>query len=109
MNKNHTPGYVLNSPELGKPFQLCYQACKEDGVLDKKTKELIATALSSLCGCPRYTEIRIKEAMKAGVSREEITEALLIAAVEVPGARLKWQEEYRHNCLATEQQNASEK
>jgi AhpD family alkylhydroperoxidase len=85
-----TPWYVLNSPEIGRPFQDFYEACNNEGVLNKKTKELLMIALASAFRCPHCTEAHIKAALEAGVSKEEITEALLIAAGEGAGTQLNW-------------------
>ena len=85
-----TPWYVLNSPEIGKPFADFYEACKNEGVLNRKTKELLMVALASAFRCPHCTESHIKGALEAGASKEEITEALLIAAVEAAGTQLSW-------------------
>lgn len=85
-----TPWYVLNSPEIGKPFQDFYDACNTTGVLNKKTRELLMVALASAFRCRHCTEHHIQAALEAGVSREEITEALLIAAVEAAGTQLNW-------------------
>jgi AhpD family alkylhydroperoxidase len=88
-----TPWYVLRSPELGKPFQAFYKACLENGVLDRKTKELLMTAMASAFRCSPCTEEHIKGALEAGASKEEITEALLIAAVEGAETQLTWQKD----------------
>lgn len=88
-----TPWYVLNSPEIGKPFSDFYSACCEGGVLDKKTKELLMLTLASVFRCPHCTETHIKAALDAGVTKEEITEALLISAVEGAGTQLAWAKE----------------
>jgi len=85
-----TPWYVLNSPELGKPLQEFYKACQAQGVLDKKTKELLMMALASVFRCSHCTEEHIQGAIDAGASKAEITEALLIAAVEGAGTQLAW-------------------
>jgi AhpD family alkylhydroperoxidase len=91
MSERKTPWFVLNSPELGRPFQEFYEACKEKGVLDNKTKELLMLALASAFRCPHCTEQHIQRALDAGASKEEITEALLIAAAEAAGTQLAWQ------------------
>jgi AhpD family alkylhydroperoxidase len=88
-----TPWYVLNSPEIGGALSDFYQACNEAGVLDKKTKELLMLALASVFRCPHCTESHIKAALEVGASKEEITEALLIAAVEGAGTQLAWTSE----------------
>jgi AhpD family alkylhydroperoxidase len=85
-----TPWYVLNSPEIGQPLQDFYDACTKGGVLDKKTRELLMLSLASAFRCPHGTESHIEAALEAGVSKEEITEALLITAVEAAGTQLNW-------------------
>jgi AhpD family alkylhydroperoxidase len=93
MSQVRTPWYVLRSPELGKPLNEFHEACIENGVLDRKTKELLMTALSSVFRCPHGTEEHIKAALDAGASKEEITEALLIAAFEGAETQLDWQKD----------------
>jgi AhpD family alkylhydroperoxidase len=91
--EKQTPWYVLHSPEIGRPFQNFYDACKKEGVLDVKTKELLMISLSSAFRCPHCVESHIKAALDIGVSKEEITEALLITAVEGAGTQLNWARE----------------
>lgn len=90
MSNGKTPWFVLKSPELGKPFQEFYEACKEKGVLDKKTKELLMLALASVFRRPHCTEEHMQGALDAGATKEEVTEALLISAVEGAGTQLAW-------------------
>jgi AhpD family alkylhydroperoxidase len=96
-----TPWYLLHSHEIGKSFQDFYEACNENGVLDKKTKELLMLTLASVFRCPHCTEEHIKEALEVGVTKEEITEALLIAALEGAGTQLAWAKEIYLRCLGT--------
>jgi AhpD family alkylhydroperoxidase len=96
-----TPWYVLHSPEIGRPFQNFYDACKNEGVLDKRTKELLMLSLASAFRCPHCVESHIKAALDAGVSKEEITEALLITAVEGAGTQLNWAREIYLKYLGT--------
>lgn len=88
-----TPWYVLNSPELGGPFANFYESCKTSGILDRKTKELLSVVLACAFRGPSCLEEHIKSALEAGVTKEELTEALLIAALEGAGTQLAWQEE----------------
>ena len=85
-----TPWYVLNSPEIGKPFHDFYEACSRGAVLDHKTRELLMLCLASVFRCPHCTESHIEAALEAGATREEITEALLITALEAAGTQLAW-------------------
>jgi AhpD family alkylhydroperoxidase len=100
MNDMKTPWFVLRSPELGKPFQEFYETCKEKGVLDKKTKELLMLALASVFRCPHCTEEHIQSALDVGASKEEVTETLLIAAVEGAGTQLAWAKDIYMKYLA---------
>jgi AhpD family alkylhydroperoxidase len=90
MSQSKTPWFAANDPEIGRHFQDFYEACKTKGVLDTKTKELLMAALACVFRCPHCTEEHIKAALEAGASKEEVTEALLIAAVEGAGTQLAW-------------------
>lgn len=100
MSDDKKPWFVENSPEIGAHFAEFYQASKEKGVLDKKTKELLMVALACVFRCPHCTEDHVKGALDAGASKEEITEALLIAAVEGAGTQLAWKKELFMKYLA---------
>ncbi len=93
MNTTRTPWFVLNSPELGAPFSDSYQSCQDKGVLDRKTKELLMVAVASMSRCGRSMAKHIKGALAAGATKEEVTEAILIVAVEGASSQLIWQEE----------------
>jgi AhpD family alkylhydroperoxidase len=88
-----TPWYVLLAPELGGRFRDFYTACKEEGVLDAKTKRLLMIALASVFRCPGCTDGHIRGALESGVSREEIAEALMIASAIAAGTQLAWARE----------------
>jgi AhpD family alkylhydroperoxidase len=96
-----TPWFVLNSPELGRPFADFCESCKDDGVLDKKTKELLMVALTCVFRCPYCLEEHIKGALDAGATKEEVTEVLLIAAVEGASTQLAWQKDLYMKYLTT--------
>ena len=55
MNTVETPRQVLRSPEIGEKNQDFYKACNEDGVLDKKTQELLLLILASAHAALSYT------------------------------------------------------
>jgi AhpD family alkylhydroperoxidase len=93
ISEKTTPWYVLNSPEIGQPFQDFHDAVAKGGVLDTKTRELLMLSLASAFRCQNCTESHIKAALEAGVTKEEITEALLITAVEAAGTQLNWARE----------------
>jgi AhpD family alkylhydroperoxidase len=86
------PWYLFQS-ELGRSFQEFYTTCRDKTVLDKKTAELLKLALACAFRCPHCTESHINGALEAGASQQEVSEALLIAAVEAAGTQLYWQKE----------------
>ena len=53
---------------------------REDGAIPRKYRELIALAVACTTQCPYCIEVHTKAAKKAGASREEVTEASLLAA-----------------------------
>lgn len=100
MNTSKSSWYVANSPVLGKSFEDFYENCKSKGVLDPITKELLMLALACVFRCPHCTETHIRGALDAGATKEQITEALLIAAVEGAGTQLAWNKEVFMKYLA---------
>jgi len=88
MDQTQTSWFVLHAPELGNAFEHFCQLCNENGVLDRKTKDLLMVALASAFRLPNRTRERIRNALDAGATKEEITEVLLIAAAECAWAQL---------------------
>lgn len=90
---NKTPWFALHAPEIGGKFEEFYRICGEGGVLDKRTKELLMLAISSIYRCSDCIEEHLKNALDAGATKEEITETLLIVAVEAGSSQLAWAKE----------------
>jgi AhpD family alkylhydroperoxidase len=90
MNSAKTPWYILHAPEIGAKFDEFNKICCRDGVLDKKTKELLFLAVASVFQCSNCIEKHLEGAFEAGATKEEITETLLIAVVEAGNAQLTW-------------------
>ncbi len=53
---------------------------REDGKIPRKYRELIALAVANTTQCVYCIEVHTKNAKKAGASREEVVEAVLLAA-----------------------------
>jgi AhpD family alkylhydroperoxidase len=53
---------------------------REDGAIPRKYRELIALAVACTTQCPYCIEAHVKGAKAAGATREEVTEASLLAA-----------------------------
>ena len=63
-------------PAVAKGFAELAKAAIEPGVLDSKTKELIALALGVAARCDGCIVFHVRAAVKYGATREEIAEAL---------------------------------
>ncbi len=69
----------------------------EAGALPEKTKQLIAVAVSHVTQCPYCIRSHTKTAMRKGASKEEIMEAIWIAAEMRAGAA------YAHATIAMDE------
>lgn len=66
-------------PEVVNGFTSMSQAAKKDGVLDLKTKELIALALAVAARCDGCIGFHMQTLIKSGLTREELLETLSVA------------------------------
>ncbi len=64
------------TPEVMRSFSDLGRAATADGVLDAKTKELIALALSVAARCDPCIGFHAKALVKLGATRQEIDETL---------------------------------
>lgn len=53
---------------------------REDGKIPRKYRELIALSVAHSTQCPYCIEAHVKGAKKAGASKEEVAEAILLSA-----------------------------
>ena len=65
-----------STPEVMKSFHELGRAATTSGVLDRKTKELIALALSVASRCDPCIAFHTQTLVKLGVTRQEIDEML---------------------------------
>ena len=72
------------------------RAVFKEGALDEKTKQLIAVAVAHVTQCPYCIRSHVPQAMKKGASKEEIMEAIWVAAEMRAGAA------YAHAGIALE-------
>jgi len=84
-----SPWYLKKTP-LGAAYQHFSSVAKQKTVLDEKTKELIRLAIASVFRCNHCTEHHIKDALAYGATKEEISEALLLASLQSAGTQLNW-------------------
>jgi AhpD family alkylhydroperoxidase len=66
-------------PELMTGFSALSQAANKEGVLNKKTKELIAMALAVANHCPGCIGFHAQSLVRLKTSREELLETLSMA------------------------------
>jgi AhpD family alkylhydroperoxidase len=69
----------------------------EEGALPEKTKQLIAVAVAHVTQCPYCIRSHTKQAIRKGASREEIMEAVWVAAEMRAGAA------YAHATIAMDE------
>ena len=69
------------APEEFKAWaNLDRMVAREDGQIPRKYRELIALAVAHTTQCVYCIEVHTKNAKKAGATREEVAEAVLLAA-----------------------------
>lgn len=59
---------------------------REDGAIPRKYRELIALAVASTTQCPYCLDVHTRAAKRAGASREELIEAVMLSAALRAGA-----------------------
>lgn len=82
------------APGPRQAFREFSKATFADGALDRKTKQLIAVAAAHVTQCPYCIRGHTKAALQAGATREQIMEAIWVAAEMRAGAA------YAHSLLA---------
>jgi AhpD family alkylhydroperoxidase len=78
------------APEIMKGFSELASAATKDGVLDKKSKELIALALGVAARCDGCLGFHTQALAKLGANREEIIETLGMAVYMGGGPSLMY-------------------
>jgi AhpD family alkylhydroperoxidase len=82
--------FRTDAPDLMKGFGALAQAATRDGVLNKKTKELIALALGVAAHCDACIGFHVESLVKLGASRAELEEALGMAVYMGGGPSLMY-------------------
>ncbi len=68
-----------HQPETLRHFKSFMGSVLKEGVLDTKTKELIAIGTSITARCKYCIAIHVEKALNAGATKEEILEAAIVA------------------------------
>lgn len=88
-NLNRIPELMKLSPKAAAAFLTFEKEIYHSSeVLPLKTKELIAIAVAHVTGCPYCIDVHVKRYVDMGGTREEIFEAVLVAASTRAGAVL---------------------
>lgn len=74
------------APEAMAAWRNFSRTVFQDGALPAKTKQLIALAVAHVTQCPYCIRSHTKDAMRNGASKEEMMEAIWIAAEMRAGA-----------------------
>ena len=91
------------APEIIDAWRNFSRTVFKAGALDEKTKQLIAIAVAHTTQCPFCIHSHTEQAMKKGATKEEIIEAVWVAAEMRAGAA------YAHSELAMDEMMAVEK
>lgn len=83
-----TTDLSLGAPPLWDKFQAWYADVFADGALTSREKKVIALAVSHALQCPYCIDIHTRSGVEAGVTFEQMTEALQVAAAIRAGATL---------------------
>jgi AhpD family alkylhydroperoxidase len=100
---NKTPWYLKQSP-LGTAYQHFSNVANQTTVLDTKTKELIRLAVASVFRCQHCTEHHVKDAMTAGATKQEVSETILLSALQAAGTQLNWHKSFFEETLREERE-----
>jgi AhpD family alkylhydroperoxidase len=87
------------APEINDAFVAFSKSVFKAGALDAKTKQLIAVAAAHVTQCPYCIRGHAKQALRAGATREEVMEAVWVAAEMRAGAAVA------HSNLALDEMN----
>lgn len=74
------------SPDAAAKFQAFQGAVFADGVLDQRTKQIVAVAVAHATQCPWCIRAHTKAALRAGATPEQLMEAVWVAAEMRAGA-----------------------
>ncbi len=94
--RDHAERRRALTPDADAAFQAFSKAVFAEGALDVRTKQLIAVAIAHVTQCPWCIEGHVKAARRAGASKEQVMEAIWVAAEMRAGAA------YAHSAKALE-------
>lgn len=101
--KENAEARAKAAPEIIDAWRNFSRTVFKAGALDEKTKQLIAIAVAHVTQCPFCIHSHSETALKKGATKEEVMEAVWIAAEMRAGAA------YSHSILAMDEMQAVEK
>lgn len=84
-----------HQPETLRHFKSFMGSVLKEGVLDTKTKELIAIGTSITARCKYCIAIHVEKALNAGATKEEILEAAIVAILMGGGPAMTYVSEVK--------------
>jgi AhpD family alkylhydroperoxidase len=91
------------APDIEAAFQVLSQKVFAEGALPTKIKQIVAVAVAHVTQCPYCIKGHTKAALRHGASKEELMEAIWVAAEMRAGAA------YAHALLAIEEMEKTTK
>ena len=79
-----------HQPETMRHFKAFMGSILEEGILDTKTKELVAVGTAITARCKYCIAIHVEKALKAGATKEEILEVATVAILMGGGPALTY-------------------
>lgn len=89
------------APEAAAAFEAFSQVVFADGALPTKTKQIIALAVAHVTQCPYCIKGHTRAALRHGATRQELMEAIWIAAEMRAGGA------YAHSTIALSEMEAT--
>lgn len=84
--KEWGPGLTQYAPEVFAAYYESQNTIFGDGALDAKTKWLLGFAVAISHQCPYCIEAYTEDCLNLGYTKEELTEAMMVAAAARGGA-----------------------
>ncbi len=82
--------FEKHAPEMAEAYWNYYNIVEGETSVDKLTKALIALAVVITRRCQHCTEYRIKAALAAGATKQQISEVIMQTAIVSGGVELFW-------------------
>jgi AhpD family alkylhydroperoxidase len=94
---------VALAPDIAEAFRNFSKSVFKEGALPEKTKQLIAVAVAHVTQCPYCIRGHTSQAMRKGASKQEIMEAIWVAAEMRAGGS------YAHSALAIDEMESKDR